>query len=71
VRRGRVIDPDNALGGFKACADALFNASRNGYGVTPDDSVHYVTWLPVRFETGDKWVCREEVVVSVRPLETT
>jgi hypothetical protein len=70
VRRGRVIDPDNALGGMKAAIDSLFNASRNGYGVTPDDSAEFVRWLPVQFETGKEWLGREEVLVTIRPLET-
>lgn len=71
VRRGRVIDPDNALGGCKGIIDSLFNSKRNGYGVTPDDSTSYVRWLPIQFETGNQWMGREEVVVTIRPLEMT
>lgn len=69
VRRGRKIDPDNALGGFKNAADSLFNSRRNGFGITPDDSVDCVRWLPVQFEAGTAWKGAEEVVVTVTPVE--
>ena len=71
VRRGRPIDPDNALGGFSAAADSLFKSKHNGYGVTPDDSAKYISWLPVQFECGRQWKGNEHVLVQITHLETS
>lgn len=69
VRRARPIDPTNAISGWYACEDALFKAKANGYGVTPDDSAEWLSYLPVQFETGKQWKGQEQVIVSIRPLE--
>jgi hypothetical protein len=71
VRRGRLIDPDGALAGCKPILDGLLSQKRNhGDGVTPDDSAAFVRYLPVEFETGREWQGREQVVVTIVPVET-
>lgn len=69
VRRGRVLDPDNALAGAKSVFDQLFTMKHGGCGMLPDDGGRWVRYAPVQFETGKKWVGREEVLVTIRPLE--
>lgn len=60
VRRARVIDPDGALSGCKALIDGLFNDA-----ITPADSAQWVSYYPVKLETGKQWKARPEVVVIV------
>ena len=56
IRRGRVMDRDNALASLKAVIDGLFKGN-----VTPDDSTAYIALqIPVQ-ETGKQWIGREEV----------
>ena len=62
IRRGRVVDQDNALASCKALLDGLFNG-----GITPSDSCEWVRYVDVRQETGTKWRQAPEVVVTVRP----
>lgn len=69
VRRGRVLDPDNALAGCKAVLDQLLCRRRNGAGVVEDDSAAFVDYVSVRFETGARWRLRPEVVVTISPVE--
>lgn len=62
IRRGRKIDPDNALACCKHLLDGLFNDA-----VTPRDTESWVRYVEVRQETGQRWALRPEVVVIVRP----
>lgn len=61
VRRGRLIDPDNALAGCKSLIDELFNEA-----ITPDDSAKRISFQPVRQETGKQYRGAEEVVFTIR-----
>lgn len=61
VRRGREIDPDNALGGCKPLIDSLFKKA-----ITPDDSRRWVSFRPVEQEAGRQWKGREEVLFVIR-----
>lgn len=70
VRRGRSIDPDNALAGCKSVLDALCNRRRSGEGVVEDDDATRVRYAPVQFEIGKQWRGREEIVVTITPRGT-
>ena len=70
VRRGRVMDPDNALGGVKACLDQLLSYRHDGCGMVPDDSSQWIRFAPVAFETGQEWQGREEVEIILTPLRS-
>ena len=61
VRRGRLLDTDNAWTGLKPVCDQLFNSRRDaqGEGITPSDSPAWVE-MTVRQETGKQWRGREE-----------
>lgn len=61
VRRGRALDDDNAWAALKWVRDVLFKDA-----ITVDDSPRWVRYLPLRYETGKRWVGREEVVFIVR-----
>jgi len=63
------MDPDNAMACIKACVDGLFCRNRNGYGVTPDDSCHWLSWGEVRQETGKRFVGAEQVEFVIVPRE--
>lgn len=63
IRRGRVMDEDNALASCKSLLDGLLND-----GVTPNDSLAWVRHVEVGQETGKGWGQRPEVVFTVRPL---
>jgi hypothetical protein len=52
VRRGRVLDPDNALAGLKSLIDGLTTRRMQRPGLIPDDSAAWVSWAPIRFVTG-------------------
>jgi hypothetical protein len=69
ICRPRALDPTNALSGWYACEDALFNHRANGYGITPDDSARWLSYEPVRFATGARWRGRAEVRVTMTPRE--
>lgn len=62
VQRGRVIDADNALACCKPLIDGIF-----GGNATPDDSAQWVEFLPITFETGDKFRRRETVTFTIQP----
>lgn len=64
VRRGRVVDPDNALASCKALIDGLKDEPGRP-ALLPGDSARDVEYAPVRFETGARWKARPEVVVLV------
>ena len=68
VRRGRVIDRDNARSGLKAVFDSLFCAKRNGEGITPDDGPQWVHEGPLTFECGAVWRGREEVELLIEEM---
>jgi hypothetical protein len=70
IRRGRPIDPDNALAGAKSILDQLLTIQHGGCGMVEDDSAKFVRYAPVQFETGREWIGREEVVVVIRSLGT-
>lgn len=61
VRRGRVMDLDNALTGLKGCLDALFTGDR----ITPDDGPKCLELGGLRLETGKQWRDRPEVLFVV------
>ena len=56
IRRGRVMDTDNALASLKAVIDGLFKGQ-----CTPDDSSAFLALQTPKQETGRAWVGREEV----------
>jgi hypothetical protein len=56
IRRGRVLDDDNAKASLKAALDGLFKQA-----VTPDDSVKYVRLGTVTQETGKAFGVKPEV----------
>jgi hypothetical protein len=60
IRRGRVMDEDNALGGLKAVFDGLFKGC-----VTPDDSARWVTLGRIEQQTGKAWGKAPEVVFII------
>jgi len=64
VRRGRMIDQDNAIGGSKPLRDGIFND-----GLTPDDSPKWVKLGGVEFEVGKQWKDRPEVIFIVEPIQ--
>lgn len=61
IRRGRVMDQDNALSAFKPGLDSLFNGA-----ITPNDSPRWVEYGRIRQETGRQWRDNPHVVVTVR-----
>lgn len=69
IRRGVKMDPDNALAACKNLNDSLLCRNRRRYGVVADDDASRVRYAPVRFETGRRWKGREEVQVTITPLE--
>ena len=71
IRRGRSIDPDNALAGAKAILDQLLTFKHGGCGMVEDDSAAFVRYAPIQFETGKEWIGREEVVITVTLLTDT
>jgi hypothetical protein len=56
IRRGRVIDQDNAQACLKSLIDGLFNNA-----VTPNDSRKWVLNYTVNQETGRVWQYQPEV----------
>jgi hypothetical protein len=64
VKRGRVLDPDNAQAGCKPIIDALFKNA-----VTPDDSQQWVRFTGTRVESGKRWKGREEVEFRINLRE--
>lgn len=67
IRRGRRMDPDNALACCKPILDQLLTARRTGCGVVQDDSERWVSYEPVRQETSARYAVRPEVVVAITP----
>lgn len=64
VRRGRLLDEDNARAGLKAIFDGLFKR-----GITPDDSPKWVTLGELTQQVGGEWRYAPEVEIIVK--ETT
>lgn len=64
VRRGRGLDPDNALSGCKPVIDSLFKQA-----ITPDDSRRWVSFRPVEQEIGKRWREAPEIVFEVEGAE--
>ena len=56
IRRGRLIDQDNALACCKSLIDGLFNKA-----VTPNDSREWILNYTVNQETGRVWQYQPEV----------
>lgn len=68
IRRGRVLDQDNACACLKPFLDRLFCGNRyGGEAVTADDSPRYLALGTIRQETGNTWKGREEIEFLVRP----
>jgi hypothetical protein len=63
VRRGRVIDLDNAITGTKAARDALFVKA-----ITPDDGPKWVELGSVRVESGKRYAEAPEVEFVIEEL---
>lgn len=68
VRRGRTMDDDGVWGGLKWCRDQLFNRTKYGHGVTPDDSPRWFVGGGITWETGAQWKGREQVVYIVEEI---
>lgn len=68
IRRGRVLDPDNARSSasLKACVDGLRDA-----GVIPNDTLKHVLIGEVIQETGGIFRHRPELVVRIEQVEDT
>ena len=64
LRRGRKVDPDNALAACKALIDGLTDEPGRP-ALLPDDSAAFVEYAPIVFETGKSWRHCEEVMVLV------
>lgn len=65
VRRGRVMDLGNIVGGCKPLMDGIFTNA-----VTPDDSPKWVAELGgVKQIAGKEWKGKEEVVFIIEPIE--
>lgn len=60
IRRGRILDEDNARASLKAIFDALFK-----HAITPDDSAKWVKLGSLTQETGGRWQCMPEVEIIV------
>ena len=63
LRRGRLVDPDNALAACKALIDGLTDEPGRP-ALLPDDSASMVEYAPIVFETGKAWRQREEVYAA-------
>lgn len=69
IRRGRVIDPDNALAGLKYVIDGLTSKRMQRTGMIPDDSAEWVEYAPIVFTTGKVWKdLFAQVIITVEPL---
>jgi hypothetical protein len=64
IRRGRVMDYDNAWASLKVVIDALFKKA-----ITKDDSATYVRFRPLKQETGKRFKGKEEVEFKVESFE--
>lgn len=60
VCRGRTIDPDNCLSGLKHVFDGLFKDA-----ITPDDSDAWVSYEPIKQQSGKQWKFEPQVIVEV------
>lgn len=65
IRRGRELDPDNAIAALRDIINALFVGR-----ITPDDTSAWMELVVVRQETGKEWKAAPEVVFRVFPRET-
>lgn len=71
VRRGRKLDPDNALAGLKPIIDGLTARATGTAGLVPDDTGDWISYAPVDFNTGDVWKGHlAHVVLIVEPMST-
>lgn len=67
IYRPRRLDPDNALAGLKYLIDGLTTRRMGERGLIPDDSALWVSYGPIRFETGKRYTAENaKVVISVR-----
>lgn len=64
IRRGRLLDEDNARAGLKACFDSLFKKA-----ITPDDSTKWVKLGALTQETGGRWRYAPEIEIVVAIAE--
>jgi hypothetical protein len=73
IRRGRVVDPDNALASAKSLLDGLafskWHKERNRDAMIQGDGPQWVEFAPVRQEIGALYRDRPEVLVQVEELD--
>ena len=60
IRRGRLLDEDNARASLKACFDGLFKNA-----ITPDDSPKWVKLGALTQEVGGRWKLKPEIEIVV------
>jgi len=60
IRRGRLLDEDNARASLKAVFDGLFKG-----GITPDDSPQWVKLGTLTQEVGKRWKLKPEIEIVV------
>lgn len=69
IRRGRVMDQDNAVASLKSVLDALCRRRETGCGVLWDDSSKFLELGAVIQETGRRWKDRPEIELCFTPEE--
>ncbi len=68
LRRARALDADNAVACCKGW-DAIMNRKKYGRGITMDDSPRWLTLGRVDQEIAKTWKGKEQLVLTVTPLE--
>lgn len=61
IRRGRLLDEDNARASLKAVFDGLFKQA-----ITPDDSPQWVKLGTLTQEVGKRWKLKPEIEIVVK-----
>lgn len=61
IRRGRLLDEDNARASLKAVFDGLFKG-----GITPDDSPQWVKLGTLTQEIAARWKAKPEIEIVVK-----
>ena len=61
IRRGRLLDEDNARASLKACFDGLFKNA-----ITPDDSPKWVKLGTLTQEIAARWKLKPEIEIVVQ-----
>jgi hypothetical protein len=61
IRRGRLLDEDNARASLKAVFDSLFKKA-----ITPDDSPKWVKLGSLTQEVGSRWKAKPQIEIVVQ-----